>query len=190
MVNVGEIYEKVLQSVVSSIGGYEQSFFAEEKNAYVEVNYNITSAGGVQQQFNWLLTKGQTTVRPPEELASWTVLNPSLEEMTGITDDSFEIPEFQVPQIPILTSPQPEVPKPSIISIDFNQLNPFTTPIIQLPPELVGGSPVSGEGGRENPQLGSSTSRGGVLGGSNYSNPQDAIDNEFRFRTRVLTREL
>lgn len=185
MVNVDEIYEKVLQSVVSSIGGYGGEFLTEEENAYVTVNYNnITSAGGVQQQFNWLLTKGQTSVRLPEELATWTVLNPSLEELTGITEDSFEVPNFEVPTLPTPTTPQPEVPKPSIISIDFDQLNPFTTPIIQLPPELVGG-----EGGRENSQLGSSTARGGVLGGRNFSNPQDAIENEFRFRTRITNRE-
>jgi hypothetical protein len=178
MINVDEIYGKVLQSVVSSIRGYEQNFTEEEENAYVRVNYNITSEGGVQQQFNWLLTKGQTSVRPPEEFASWVILNPSLEELTGITEDSFEVPNFEVPTLPTSITPQPEVPKPSIISIDFDQLNPLTIPTF-----------FGGEGGRENPQLGSSTSRGGVLGGRNFSNPQDAIENEFRFRTRITNRE-
>lgn len=212
-ININKIYQQVLQGVASSIAGYEQNFSAEEENAYVIVNYNITTPSGVQQQFEWLLTKGQTSVRPPEELASWTVLNPSLEDLTGITDDSFEIPTYKVPEIPAVTSPQPRIVTPPLISIDVEQLNPFTTPIIELPNvprvdiptqivvgdktfeitplplDMVGGSPVSGEGGRENPQLGSSSSRGGVLGGANYSNPQEAVDNEFRFRTRITDRE-
>ena len=183
MVNVDEIYGQVLQSVVSSIGGYGGEFRTEEENAYVTINYNITSAGGVQQQFNWLLTKGQTTVRDPEQLATWTVLNPSLEELTGVTEDSFEVPNFEVPQIPTPTTPQPEVPKPSIISIDFDQLNPLTIPIYF-------DNSIGGEGSRGNLQLGSFNSSGGVLGGRNFSNPEDAINNEFRFRTRISDREL
>jgi len=191
MVNVTQIYEQVLQSVASSIAGYEGNFTAEEQNAYVEVTYSITSPTGVEEQFNWLLTKGQPGVRPAEpDLATWEKVEHTLEDLTGVTDDSFEIPSFKVPEIPAVSTPQPEVSSPPpIISINFEDVNPFTTPIIELPPEIRGGSPVSGDGGRENPQLGSSTSRGGVLGGRNYSNPQDAIDNEFRFRTRITDRE-
>lgn len=168
MVNVDEIYGQVLQSVVSSINGFEKNFEVEEENAYVTCSYDIITESGVQKQFIHLLTEGLTTVRPPEELATWEVLNQSLEDLTGVSEESFVVS----------INPQPEVPKPSIISIDFDQLNPLTIPTF-----------FGGEGGRGNPQLGSSTSRGGVLGGRNFSNPQDAIENEFRFRTRITNRE-
>lgn len=168
MVNVDEIYGQVLQSVVSSINEFEKNFEVEEKNAYVKVSYDIITESGVQKQFIHLLTEGLTTVRDPEDLATWEVLNQSLEDLTGVSEESFVVS----------INPQPEVPKPSIISIDFDQLNPLTIPTF-----------FGGEGGRGNPQLGSSTSRGGVLGGRNFSNPQDAIENEFRFRTRITNRE-
>lgn len=172
MVNVDEIYGQVLQSVVSSINGFEKNFEVEEENAYVDVTYQITTPSGIEQQFNWLLTKGQTTVRDPKDLATGEVLNQSLEDLTGVSEESFVVS----------INPQPEVPKPSIISIDFDQLNPLTIPIYF-------DNSIGGEGSRGNLQLGSSNSSGGVLGGRNFSNPEDAIENEFRFRTRITDRE-
>lgn len=65
--------------------------------------------------------------------------------------------------------------------------------ITPLPLDIVGGSPVGGEGEQANqgsPSIGERTQRGGILGGAETSNPQDAIQNEYRFRDRVKKREL
>lgn len=59
-----------------------------------------------------------------------------------------------------------------------------TFEITPLPVALAGGSPVSGEGAQSNPPLGSRRSNSQPLG-SGGSNPQDAIENEFQFRTRI-----
>lgn len=51
-----------------------------------------------------------------------------------------------------------------------------------VPPGIVGGSTPSGEGEQGNPTPGQGSNRGGVLGGGNYSNPNDAIANEYEYR--------
>ena len=216
---VNDVYAKVKDGTFRAVSGFASNFAEEEANAYVRVNYTITSLSGVRDHFDWMLTKGQTSVRPPQQLASWEVLPITFEGLTGISEDSFEVGDFELPTLPVTSQPQPETPTPpkvivdpplpieppELISIDGSQLTPFTdrvdiNPFIYLgdrefivtplPLDIVGGSPISGEGARENPQLGSSTSRGGVLGGANYSNPQTAIENEWRYRTRITDREL
>lgn len=64
--------------------------------------------------------------------------------------------------------------------------------IIPLPNDIVGGSPVSGEGeqGSPSPGSGATSSPNAPIGNREFSNPQDAIDNEFRYRTRKTIREL
>jgi hypothetical protein len=209
---VNELYTKINDGTFGTVSGFTSNFAEEERNAFVRVNYTITSYGGVRDHFNWLLTRGQTSVRPPQQLASWEVLPFTFEDLTGISESSFEVGDFELPTLPVTSQPQPETSTPprvsvdptETISIDGTQLTPFTdrvdiNPFIfigdrefivtPLPLDIVGGSPISGEGGRENPQLGSSTSRGGVLGGANYSNPQTAIENEWRYRTRITNRE-
>lgn len=64
--------------------------------------------------------------------------------------------------------------------------------ITPLPNDIVGGSPVTGEGaqGSPLPGAGATSSPGQPIGNQEFSNPQDAIDNEFRYRTRKAIREL
>ena len=64
--------------------------------------------------------------------------------------------------------------------------------ITPLPNDIVGGSPVSGEGaqGSPTPGAGATSSPGLPIGNQEFSNPQDAIDNEFRYRTKIAIREL
>lgn len=64
-----------------------------------------------------------------------------------------------------------------------------TFEITPLPLDIVGSSPVSGEGAQSNPPLGSRRSNSQPLGSDEFSNPQDAIENEFQFRTRKTTQE-
>lgn len=77
------------------------------------------------------------------------------------------------------------VPIPNFVVIDNKEF--IVTP---LPNDIVGSSSVSGEGNQGNIPLGESTERGGVLGGANTSNPQDAIANEYKYRERKTNREL
>lgn len=214
-----DVYTKVKDGTFRAVSGFASNFAEEEANAYVRVNYTITSLSGVKDHFDWMLTKGQTNVRPPQQLASWEVLPVTFEQLTGISEDSFEVADLELPSLPVTPDPQPTTPPPTdikveprvvieppeTIMIDGSQLTPFTDrvdinpfifigddvfPVTPLPDEIAGGSPISGEGARENPQLGSSTSRGGVLGGANYSNPRTAVENEWRYRTRITQREL
>jgi hypothetical protein len=104
-----------------------------------------------------------------------------------------------VPVVTIVPTPTPvpiPIPRPIPIPIPIPIPRPVPVPVpvpiryTPLPLDIVGGSRVSGEGEQGSPQLGNTTTRGGVLGGGNFSNPQDAIENEFQFRTRINTRQL
>jgi N-glycosylase/DNA lyase len=64
-----------------------------------------------------------------------------------------------------------------------------TFEITPLPVELAGGSPISGEGAQGNQPIGNRTSNSQPLGSGEFSNPQDAIEKEYLFRTKNLTRE-
>ena len=75
------------------------------------------------------------------------------------------------------------ISKPIDIILDYE-------PVVFTDNLLAGGaiSPTgggSGEGAAGNQPLGKTTSSGGVLGGANYSNPQDAVENEWQYRTKV-----
>jgi hypothetical protein len=102
--------------------------------------------------------------------------------------------EKKVPIIPKGDKPKPPVkptvpdatpaleiktPKPPVIIRYPGPVQSDTTPV------------VIGEQAPENPKIGESTRRSTSqpLGSANYSNPQDAIENEFRFRERKPDRE-
>lgn len=93
---------------------------------------------------------------------------------------------------------------PSIISIDFGQLNPFTTPTLTQTDTLVSTTfntaepiqtgvfdnrPISGENDQGNQPIVSRRSDSQPLGSAEFSNPRDAIENEFQFRQRNTQRE-
>jgi hypothetical protein len=69
-------------------------------------------------------------------------------------------------------------------------VNGQTFEITPLPVALAGGSPVSGEGSQGNQPLGSRRSNSQPLGSDEFSNPQDAVQNEYQFRSKKLIREL
>jgi hypothetical protein len=170
----------------------------------------------VRSHIDWMLTRegssGDIGLRDVLEFSSYTLMPPIPEPPTEVIDDfEFVIPDrtritpINPPKVteiefapdplykPIeindfIQTPITDVFRVDIPNIIFIDNEPF--PVTPLPLDIVGGSPISGEGSRANPQRGSSTSRGGVLGGGNYSNPRDAIDNEFRFRDRITEREL
>jgi hypothetical protein len=108
-------------------------------------------------------------------------------------DDFFDIVDDVVVLKPIETEDtgidynddRVDIPSELIIDDQVFQITP-------LPLDIVGGSPVSGEGaqGSPTPGAGATSSPGQPLGNQEFSNPQDAIDNEFRYRTRIAIREL
>ena len=67
----------------------------------------------------------------------------------------------------------------TLVSTTFNTAEPIQTGVFD-------NRPISGENAQGNQPLGSSNRRSDSqpLGSSDFSNPQDAIDNEFQFRTR------
>ena len=108
-------------------------------------------------------------------------------------DDFFDIVDDVVVLKPIETEDtgidynddRVDIPSELIIDDQVFQITP-------LPLDIVGGSPVSGEGaqGSPTPGAGATSSPGQPLGNQEFSNPQDTIDNEFRYRTRIAIREL
>lgn len=182
MTNFEEKYPDLFNNVVSAIGGYEQSFISDTVYAGVKVDYLITQGGQIKKHIDWLLKKEGTgddvNLRNVNEFYSYFLVPQPEEDFKTELDDKIVISEP-------LPRTEPTISKPPVF-----EENDFLPPI-SLSDRLPISSPrIGGEGEMGNISIGSSTSRGGVLGGRNYSNPQDAIDNEFRFRTRVLTREL
>jgi hypothetical protein len=208
-----EKYPGLIQAVSNAIAGYGNTFKNDEDYARVSVSHTMEQS--VRSHIEWMLTRegtsGDVNLRDVNEFSSY-VLFPPIEEPPTQVIDNFEltVPDrFQITPVTPVSVNETDFKPPEVftpIPIISEPISPFTGTdrvdipstilvdnipfeITPLPLDIVGGSPISGEGSRSNPSLGSSTSRGGVLGGGNFSNPQDAIDNEFRFRTRITERE-
>lgn len=196
MANIDEKYPNLINSILSAVSGYEKNFASDEKYANVNVTYRInTSEGSVRKHIEWLLLKEGS--RNPEDINLRDVEEYASVKVLPIPDIiRTEINTAGTTEPILISEPRPrtiiERPTPiPIREIDIVKppTNDFIIPIFDLNTPVITSPGISGEGSRSNPQLGSSTSRGGVLGGRNFSNPQDAIDNEFTFRTRITDRE-
>lgn len=191
-----EKYPGLIDKVIAAVQGYGGEFKDDLSYAFVDVDFSIDKADGIRKHIDWFLQKegtGDVNVRNVKEYYTYKLIPlPPEEETIFITElGGLELPEPPAKDEPVVSDP------PKVTEDDFKEVKLPRLPIISLSdriiepiPILSPRIPIGGEGAFGSPQLGSSTSRGGVLGGRNYSNPQDAIDNEFRFRTRVLTREL
>ena len=185
MVKQGNIdrYPNLVESVIQKTAGHESSFLEDEDYAMVNMSYSISSF--IPSYVDWILTKEASeddiNLIEVDQFSSYQIIPPPPEEEEPVElDDEAEISE--VDDRTEIVFPQEIIfeERDFLPPISLSDRQPFTT----ITPR-----PISGEGEQGQPRLGSSTPRGGVLGGINYSNPQDAIDNEFRFRNRITDRE-
>jgi hypothetical protein len=112
-------------------------------------------------------TSDDIVIDLPDDIINDIIIEDDLVDSTEVAPDQYVPPDVD----------RVDIPDRIIIDGEEFQITP-------LPKDIVGGSPVSGENAPGNPQLGESTQRGGVLGGQNFTNPQDAIQNEYQFRDR------
>jgi len=188
-------------------------------NTYVDVAGAIDYKKLVEY-IDWVVSKPpadyDNRIIPAEELGRWSITDAvkggGVTNTGGGTADPEPEGGGEEPII-IVDPPEEEEPTEEEVIIDTDpddDPEPFGPPtdvervnipgtitindevfeITPLPVEMAGGSTPSGEGDIGNPELGSTTSRGGVLGGGNYSNPQEAIENEYKYRTKKTQREL
>ena len=110
----------------------------------------------------------------------------NFDDFFDIVDDVVVLKPIEVEDTGIdFNDDRVDIPTELVIDDQVFQITP-------LPLDIVGGSPVSGEGsqGSPAPGAGATSSPNAPIGNREFSNPQDAIENEFRYRTRKVIREL
>jgi hypothetical protein len=149
--------------------------------------------------------RGNFNTNPDQSSNSTTTENDDYVPEPAPREEPKPKEEKKVPIIPKGDKPKPAPkPKPTIpdTSPALDIKTPNTPTIIRTPVTIIR-TPVTGpvqsdttpvvvgEQAPENPKIGESTRRSTSqpLGSANYSNPQDAIENEFRFRERKPDRE-
>lgn len=168
-------YPTLVENVTSVVSNYSSNFKDPENYAGVkseaspEGSYN---SSWVERHIKWMITPDGTepNLREINAMGKWTFVGDFEVISKGGGGGSIT---------PEITKPATEKPTPRPPKLE-----------VELPkPNVVTPRGFGGENEMGNPRLGSYTPRGGVLGGSNYSNPYDAVENEFRYRDKKTQQE-
>lgn len=191
MATIEEKYPGLIDSVLSAAVSHTTTFVDDETYAAVSTESLLATNSGVENYINWILqpisSENDVELISPTNFIRFTIIKSVEEE----PKDSASITSDDLTSIKVVDELKPIEPLvyPPLISIDRRE---FQTPVILDRPSIFERNVIrigGGENSQGNPRLGSFTSRGGVLGGINFTNPQDAIDNEFRFRERIDLRQ-
>lgn len=163
MVSIEQKYPKLIESIVSTLSGYENNFRNDEEYAMVIVDNFMTRREQVIQHANWLIKKensdGDVELRDVNQYRTFTLIPTEEPEDTSVTVGNNNNASIVVDEEPEII----ELPRPPIISI--------TPP---TPPTIIN----FGNGG--------GSYRGGDLRVFDYEFRNPSFVNEEVFNTRLL----
>ena len=168
-----EQYPELVKNVTEVVINYPSNF--KEPEEYAAVKSEASPDGSYNEEWvtkhiKWMITPDGTepNLRSISAMGRWVMTDDVEGSAKGI-DTTEEI-----------TKPTTDKPTPR------------PKPLMSSPKGIPMGGGQRGFGGEQefgNIRIGAE-SRGGILGGSNYSNPYDMVENEFRYRDRNTQRQL